>query len=87
MIPPITLYGMMTCEHCQEAKAYLEKRHIPFTFVNVDVLMGQERNDTMAILNKAAMFPAFPTIMIGEKSVVGFDPDKIDAILKECEAA
>lgn len=83
MIPPITLYGTMGCGHCQETKAYLEKRDIPFTFINVDALMGQERNDAMAVLNKAAMFPAFPTIIIGEKSVVGFDPEKIDAFLQE----
>jgi glutaredoxin-like protein NrdH len=87
MIPPITLYGSSLCEHCAAAKVFFEQRSIPFTYINVDVLIGQERNDVMAILNRAAMFPSLPTIMIGEKLVAGFSQEAIEGILKGYEAA
>lgn len=81
MHPPITLYGMMSCEQCQQTKAYLEEQAIPFDFVNVDLLVGEERNKVMAVLTKAAMFPTLPTLVVGEKLLVGFDPEAIEKAL------
>lgn len=82
MTEKITVYGIMTCDQCQLTKEYFETRQIPFTFVNVDLLVGQERNEVMAILTKAAMFPSFPTIRIGDKFLVGFDKAALDAAVE-----
>lgn len=82
MLPHITLYSSYSCEQCAMAKDFFEQRNIPFEYVIVDVLSGQERNDVMAILNKAAMFPTLPTIAIGEKLVVGFNQEEVEGLLK-----
>ena len=81
MVPPITLYGIASCEQCQQTKAYLEAHEIPFTYVNVDILVGEERNAVMAVLTKAAMFATLPTLAIGEKLLVGFNPEEIEKAL------
>ena len=77
----LTLYGSTLCEQCQQAKSYLEQRAIPFAFVNIDILLGQERNAAMHVLSKAAMFPTVPTFKLGEHFLVGFDPATIEGFL------
>jgi glutaredoxin-like protein NrdH len=83
MVPEIKLYTLSACEHCQAAKEYFEAHDLAFTPVHVDRLFGQERNDAMHVLNKYSMFPSFPTIVIGEKAVVGFRPEEIEDLLRQ----
>lgn len=83
MVPPIKLYALSTCGHCRQAKDYFEEHGIEYDCVHVDWLYGPERNEVIQILNKYAMNPAFPTIVIGDKVVVGFRPEEVEAILQE----
>jgi arsenate reductase-like glutaredoxin family protein len=83
MVPAIKLYALSTCGHCRQAKDYFEQHGIAYDCIHVDWLYGPERNDVLHLLSKYAMNPAFPTIVIGEKVVVGFRPEEIEAILQE----
>ena len=84
MPPQIKIYTRSTCSHCTQAKQYLEEREIPYASVSVDFLSGDERTqalDSLRTLNPAI---TFPTIVIGDRVVVGFRRDEIDAALREC---
>ena len=81
----IKVYSLSTCGHCLKTKEYLEEHNIPFDCVNVDWLMGPERNDVMYALGKLNAGLTFPTIVIGEKVIIGFRPEEIEAALKDQE--
>ncbi len=77
----ITLYALQTCGHCKEAKKLLQERQIPFRTVYVDMLVGEERNDTLRLLKRINPAISFPTLVAGEKSIVGFKKTEIEAML------
>ena len=80
MLPHITLYSSYSCEQCAMAKDFFEQRNIPFEYVIVDVLSGQERNDVMAILNKAAMKGHDR----GEREELAYNYNNLMSLCKEC---
>lgn len=80
----IILYALQTCRHCKEVKKQLQKRRIRFETVYVDMLVGDERNDTMRNLKRINPSISFPTLRVGEKTIVGFKEKEIEAALDAC---
>lgn len=77
----VKMYTLSTCSHCKAAKKFLSECGIKFEFTDVDLLDGEERQ---AILDEVRQFnPAcsFPTIIIGDKVIVGNKEDEIKAAL------
>ncbi|MGE4537219.1 MAG: glutaredoxin family protein [Desulfovibrio sp.] len=85
MSADIKVYALSTCVHCKHAKEYLEEHHIPFDCVHVDFLSGEERTKVMDIVRKLNPSLSFPTIVIGDKVIVGFRRDEIEQAVSECE--
>jgi len=81
MAPHITVYALSTCHHCAAAKEYLASQGLAFDCVYVDRLYTEERNEAMAILRRINPSLTFPTIVIGEAVIAGFQADKIKAAL------
>jgi glutaredoxin len=79
----IKVYALSSCAHCQHAKEYLQEHDIPFECVHVDGLVGPERNDVMYALGKLNPALSFPTIVIGDKVIVGFRREEIENALKD----
>jgi glutaredoxin len=79
---PITLYALQTCSHCKDTKKLLQERDIPFRTVFVDMLVGGERSDVMRYLRSVNPSVSFPTLVVGEKTVVGFKKKEIEAALR-----
>jgi len=79
----ITLYALQTCGHCKDVKKLLQERRIRFETVYVDMLVGDERNDTMRHLKRINPAISFPTLQVGEKTIVGFKKKEIEAALDE----
>ncbi len=68
----VKIYTLSTCSHCKAAKKFLIENDIPFEFNDVDLLQGSEREN---ILNEVVQYNpqrSFPTIIIGNKVIVGF---------------
>ncbi len=86
MTPDIKVYALSSCIHCKHAKEFLETNEIPYDCIHVDFLYGEERNDVMDILRKLNPALSFPTIVIGDKVIVGFRREEIESALKECQA-
>jgi glutaredoxin len=73
----VKIYSLSTCSHCRAAKKFLGDCAIKYEFIDVDLLDREER---MAILEDVKRFNprcSFPTIVIGEKVVVGYREDQI----------
>ena len=73
----VKMYTLSTCSHCKATKRFLGECGIEFDFTDVDLLTGEERQ---AILEEVRNFNpkcSFPTIIIGEKVIVGHKEDEI----------
>lgn len=68
----IKLYSLSTCSHCTAIKKLLEEAPRTFEFVDVDLLQGKERRETLAEIRHYNKRCSFPTMLIGDKVIVGF---------------
>ncbi len=84
MSADIKVYALSTCVHCKHAKEFLEEKHIPYDCVHVDYLTGEERAKMMDIVRKLNPALSFPTIVIGDKVIVGFRRDELLNMLENC---
>lgn len=76
-ISDVTIYSLSTCSHCKAAKKFIGDCSVKYEFIDVDLLDREER---VAILEDVRRFNprcSFPTIVIGDKVVVGFREDQI----------
>lgn len=75
------LYSLQTCSHCKALRKWLNERGAPFRTVYVDLLVGDERNDTMRHLRRINPTVSFPTLVVGDTTIVGFKKEEIEAAL------
>ena len=78
---PVKIFSLSTCSHCKSTKKLLDECTIKYEFVDVDQLQGDER---MAIVEDVKKFNpkcSFPTIIIGDKVIVGFKEKEIKEAL------
>ena len=73
---PVTLYVALDCKPCEQARALLTKRGIPFNEIAV-------RNDKDAAdMVKAGFSEAsFPGLLVGRQKQVGFEAGAFDTVL------
>lgn len=77
MAVKVKMYTLSTCSHCKTTKKFFQDVSVPFEFTDVDLLTGEERQ---AILNEVIRYNpnrSFPTILIGEKVIIGFNEKAI----------
>ncbi|MCF8080337.1 MAG: glutaredoxin family protein [Desulfobacterales bacterium] len=79
--PPVKIYSLSTCSHCKSAKKYLGDCSIKYEFVDVDLLEGDERKAILEDVKKFNPRCSFPTIIIGEKVIVGYKENEIKEAL------
>ena len=72
MIPQVKIYTLSTCSHCKAAKKLLEECVVKYDFTDVDLLSGSERAAAMEEVKKLNPACSFPTIIIGDKVIVGY---------------
>lgn len=79
----LMLYALSTCGHCRNAKKLLTDLGIEYDYLYVDLLQGQEKEQTIALVEKWNPDLSFPTIVINDsKCIVGFKEDDIKGALK-----
>lgn len=71
------LYTLSTCVHCKATKRFLKKNGIEYDYVDVDKLDGEEQDKVEQELLELTGGLRFPTIVIGDKVIVGFYEDKL----------
>ena len=77
----VTIYSLSTCSHCRATKKFLSECTIKYEFIDVDLLKGEERKAILADVKKFNPKCSFPTIIIGEKVVIGFKEGEIKEAL------
>ena len=77
MNPPVKIYTLSTCSHCKATKKFLTDCAVEYEFTDVDLLEGEERKAILEDVKKWNPRCSFPTIIIGDKVVVGHREDEI----------
>jgi len=77
----IKLYSLSTCSHCKSTKKLLNDCTVLYEFVDVDLLEGEERQAILEDVRKFNPKCSFPTIIIGDKVIVGFKEEEIKEAL------
>jgi glutaredoxin len=78
---PVKIYSLSTCSHCKATKKFLGECTIKYEFVDVDLLQGEERAAVLEDVKKFNPKCSFPTIIIGEKVIVGYRESEIKEAL------
>jgi glutaredoxin-like YruB-family protein len=74
----IKIFSQPTCPACNELKEYLKSRGIPFT--DYDILSDDKALHEMLNVHKVRVTPL---VVIGEKKLIGFDPEELEKALQE----
>lgn len=78
---PVKLYSLSTCVHCQNAKDFLHQCGVNADCVDVDKLGPEQRTKLLEEIKRINPECGFPTIVIGQKVIVGFKKDELKEIL------
>jgi len=73
----VKVYGLLSCPHCRQAREFLTEQGVEFDYVYLDLLLGEEKGDAMRELRKINPEVTFPTLLIGDKVIIGFKKDRI----------
>ena len=74
---PVKLFTLSTCSHCKAAKEFMKELGVRYEYTDVDLLQGEERQQTISEIRKINQRLSFPTIVIGDTVIVGNNPDEI----------
>ena len=78
---PVKIFSLSTCSHCRATKKFLGECTIKYDFVDVDLLQGEERAAVLEDIKKFNPKCTFPTIIIGDKVIVGYKENEIKEAL------
>lgn len=73
MSETVRMYTLSTCSHCKAAKKFMNDHGVAILCTDVDLLTGEERNMTIEEVKKYNPACSFPTIIIGDRIIVGFN--------------
>jgi glutaredoxin-like protein NrdH len=79
--PEVKIFSLSTCSHCKATKKFIDDCTIKYEFIDVDLLEGQERKAIIEDVKKFNPRCSFPTIIIGDKVIVGFKEKEIKEAL------
>ncbi len=77
MADSVKLYTLSTCGHCKSTKTLLNECKVKYDYTDVDLFHGDERAAILEDVKKWNPNCSFPTIIIGDKVIVGYKEDEI----------
>ena len=77
MARPIKIFTLSTCSHCKAAKRLLNELNVDYDFMDVDLLTGENRRAAIAEVRQYNPHVSFPTVIIGDRVIVGNKEDEI----------
>jgi len=77
----VFLYALSTCGHCKNAKRLLDENGVQYEFIDVDLLPKDEMNKVLDEIRKVNPQCSFPTLLIGDKVIVGYREQDIQEAL------
>ena len=79
----ITLYALSTCVWCRKTRNLLDELGVAYDYEYVDLLVGIARKDAIDVVTKWNPACSFPTLIIGDKCIIGFKEEDIREALKQ----
>jgi len=74
----VMLYALSTCGWCKRTKRLLNNLGVEYDYIDVDLLRGEERQQTREEVTRWNPMCSFPTIVIdNNKCIAGFKEDEI----------
>ena len=73
----VKLYALSTCSHCRRTKQFFKDCEIVVDTVDVDLLSGKEREEIIEEVKKYNPRCSFPTILIGDRVIIGFNEERL----------
>lgn len=77
------LYALSTCIWCKKMKTFLDGMGVDYEHKYVDLLEGEEREAALAEIKKHNPSCSYPTLIVGDKCVVGYDEEAVTELLKQ----
>lgn len=77
----VRMYTLSTCGHCKATKKLLDRLEVKYEFIDVDLLPFEQQNAVLDDVKKYNPQCSFPTIIIGDGVIVGYNEQKIRAAL------
>lgn len=77
----ITLFALSTCIWCKKVKDLLSALGISYEYIYVDLLKGEDRSKAIEKIKQYNPNTSFPTLLIGEKCIVGYREKEIKEAL------
>ncbi len=77
----VFMYTLSTCPWCRKAKQFFRGNNIPFDYVDYDLQPEDEQEKIMGKMLEISGARSFPVVMIGERVIVGYNPEKYSEIL------
>jgi glutaredoxin-like protein NrdH len=83
MNKPVKLYTLSTCSHCKATKRFFDECGVSYEFTDVDLLDTVGRAEIVKEIKKLNPRLSFPTIIIGDRVIVGFRENEIREALEQ----
>ncbi|MBI4800867.1 MAG: glutaredoxin family protein [Desulfarculus sp.] len=80
-MPPIKLFALSTCSHCKNTRKFLDENQVHYDCVEVDQCPLDQKDQVIAEVRKYNPSLSFPTLVIGDKVIVGFKEKEIRELL------
>jgi glutaredoxin len=77
----VKLYTLSTCPWCRKAKKFFSDKCVPFDYVDVDLLEGEEQEKITDEIYKISGSLQYPVVVIDDQVVTGFNPSRYEDIL------
>lgn len=72
------LYALSTCGWCKKTRMLLEDLNVEYSYIYVDLLEGEEREEIIEQMKEWNSQLSFPTLVINdEETIIGFDEEGI----------
>ena len=78
----IKAFTLSTCGFCRLFKRFMEKHHIPFEYVDIDQLNGEEREAVVQKADEYCPGCGYPIIVVGREVIRGFDEERLREVLR-----
>ncbi len=79
----LMLYALSTCIWCKKTKQLLSDLGVEYDYTFVDLLQGEDKANTMKIVEKWNPECSFPTLVVNDSQcIVGFKEKEIKEALK-----
>ncbi len=76
------LFTLSTCLWCKKTKALLSELGLEYSYLDVDLLFGRDREEAHEAMWRYHQSTSFPTVIINnsEDIIIGFDEEKLRKI-------